>query len=412
MQLRLHYKEVLKYLAILWIILSSGSMYFTIMNVMINLFVFLGIGILTILVLKIDGKTLKKNLLNFGIIMLIVLLNLFINSEYSVIDNDLIILLIRLISLIMIQTTLTKVDFAVKFVKIMTLLAVVSLICFAITMAGLSLPGQIVESRNGLQYFYTFYHTVGYRTIYQRNAGIFWEAPAYAIFLNMAIVYLVTYRDMFKRKFFSRSLVILIITVCTTLSTIAYICLGIVLIYVFLSLKKNPLINNNMMHQTEMQESSGSKRKIIIYAIVLAGIALLVYMENRFSIISYKLINRGASYTTRTNDTYMSVLLAMRRPFFGYGVFNDYSVYILQTMGVVNNSSGLGAMLVAWGIPVTILYFIKSLRGISEQLGKGAIRSLLILALMLIFHSSEHLWLYTFFMTFLLSWKESKREAI
>lgn len=396
-----------EYISILMIVISSGSMYFTIMNVQNTLYVLLLVSVIMAAVGKISFQAAKRNLIVLMAIVACVALNLIFNLQYAVFDNNIFILLIRLMSLFLIMSTISEESFIKKYVQIMYVLSIIGLICFAYTMiVGYRLPFLVERNRNGINYYYTFYHTVGYRQIYNRNAGIFWEAPANAIFITIAIALMICRPELFLRgKHQIKYYIVFICAIVSTLSVYAFIYLGIIAVLMLLSSKGK----NRPSSQTEGEKKQNSRRKNYLLGFIVV-LAVVIYAENRFQLISHKLINRQGSYSTRFNDTYYSVILGLRRLWTGYGIFNNYTVNELRQFGIENNSNGLAILFMGIGLPMLVIasYFVcKHLKMLFNVTGLSLI---IIVTLVFLFHFSEHLWLYTLFMSFLFVWRGSEKK--
>ncbi len=397
--------DIIEYLAIMMILLSSGSMFFTIMNLLPTLILLLVFALMSVFVCKCNKQALKKNFVTFAVILVCYGLNLVFNTQYTGVDNNTYILLIRLISLVLIQSSIKEQNYLQKYVRIIYYMCIVSLLCFAFTMLiSPKLPLLIEESHDGLKYMYSFYHTVGYRTVYQRNAGVFWEAPAFAIFIAIAMIYLVCRPDVFhNEKHQWRFYLVFIITIVTTLSVYAYVYLAGIAVLMLISsgkFKRKKGLPSDLKHNR--------KRKFyyIIGAFLL--LCVFIYVEARFQLISHKLINRQGSFTTRFNDTYHSLVLASKRLLTGYGVSNYYTVRLLQAVGVVNNSNGLAILLLAVGLPMLLLAAFRMARVLKRFLKLQKLQYFIVLCLFGLFHFSEHLWLYTLFISFLFTWRTEK----
>lgn len=397
-------KEIIEYFSLLMVILSSGSMFFTIMNVRITLIVLLMAAVLLFLMSPPSKKSLAQNLMVLVAIGVCYALNLVLNSGYTGINDNTVILFIRLGSLMLIQSSIQETVFLKKYVRIMYVLACVSLICFAYTMlVGPDLPFLVRTSKEGIPYMYTFYHTVGYRIVYPRNAGVFWEAPAFAIFLAIALLFLVCRQDVFREeKKQWRYYLVLIIAIITTMSVYAYIYLAFIGILMLVTSKK-------FRARTMLKEERERIRKRRRYYIVGFFLLLIIFfvIEARFQLITHKLVNRGGSYTTRFNDTYYSLLLASERLFTGYGISNSYTVKLLAGYNVVNNSNGLAILLLAVGLPMLVVAAVRLAVVVKQLLNLRGMQYLLVLGMFFLFHFSEHLWLYTLFISFLFNWRNT-----
>lgn len=399
---------MMNYIAIFMIVISSGSMYFTIMNVQITLYFLLFIALLVAVVQKPRKTQFYHNLMVYVVILLAVVMNLAVNSQYAVIDNNLIILLIRLTSLVVIQSCITYDDFVKCYVRIMVTLSVISILCFAYTMLiGPSLPFLIEKVKNGSNYYYTFYHTVGYRIIYARNSGIFWEAPAYSIFLNIALMMLICNMNYFDNKKVVSYFFILSTTVFTTLSVYGFISYGLIIVLLLLRLRRAHLIKEEIYGETQISSRKQTKRTRRLFIILgIVAIVVLFFVERKYEIISHKLVNRGGSYTTRQNDTLYSLYVASQRLWFGYGIFNNYSVNALSALGVINNSNGYMILLIAIGLPLLVICSVYCLRNVYKEFELSWIECIIVSIVFLLFYSSEHLWLYTLFLSFFFRWKK------
>lgn len=394
-----------EYISVLMIILSSGSMYFTIMNVQITLYVLLLVSVVMAVIGKISIQTAKRNFMTLILIGVCVTLNLILNIQYAVLDNNIFILLIRLTSLFLMMSTITEESFVQKYVRIMYILAIIGLICFAYTMiVDYRLPFLIERSKNNINYYYTFYHTVGYRQIYMRNAGIFWEAPANAIFITMALVFVICRPELFPSgKKLLGYYVVFIVSIVSTLSAFAFVYLGVVAVLMLLisRRKKAPIVTDEKVRKQNLM-----RRYYVLGFVIMLIIVLCI--ENRFHLISHKLINGQGSFSTRFNDTYYSLELGLKRVLTGYGIFNNYTVNELRKYGIENNSNGIAILFMGLGLPLLIVasvFVCKRLKHIFRVSGSSF---LTVAGLMFLFHFSEHLWLYTLFMSFLFVWRNSK----
>jgi len=114
--------------------------------------------------------------------------------------------------------------------EMMLLLAVFSLITFLLWIffptVIKALPVAKYSTSNYHNAFFSVISTSSYTT---RNMGMFWEPGAFAIFLNIALLFEMT--D--KRQRLSKMLIFMI-TVITTLSTLGVICLAVLIfVYIF-----------------------------------------------------------------------------------------------------------------------------------------------------------------------------------
>lgn len=123
------------------------------------------------------------------------------------------------------------------YTKVMLAEAAISLISFVIgDLLSLPLPllHYEVSSVNG--FYLTPYFTLGWLNIpvFHRNAGMFNEPGSHQIFLNFALLFLMSdeMRMGMSKKKYRWAIALLIVTILSTLSTTGFICLGVVLLTV------------------------------------------------------------------------------------------------------------------------------------------------------------------------------------
>ena len=380
---------------IVWLILSSSSLFFCMLHMEMSMAI---LGMLALLWFNINRKITVYNFRTLAVLFGILLFNMAVNFEFINVDKNMAIILIRFIALAVLMSNIDRNQFFLTYVRTLVVLAIISLVCYTFTMLlpGTRLPFQTVSLYNGKTYIYTFYHTLGRRIIEKRNCGVFWEPGAYQIFLNLALLILLTKPKLFtesrhKKEHFI-SIIILSLTVFTTLSTTGYLCYIVVLGIGMLNTRKHT------MH------SSRTAVKLI-----LALVAFLL-IEKELGIVESKLINQQGSYSTRLNDTSVSFEIAGRRFLTGYGFSNLYSSQLLENEGVTSNSNGLGSLVVNFGYPVLGVYLIYLFKRLKELFDMNLITGALVLLLFLLFFMSEPVSIITLFLSFLFRWKGEGKE--
>lgn len=382
--------------AILWIILSSNTLVYCILNMKLCMAV-LG-GIAAVYLYKCPYIT-KKNGYIFISIASIVAINLIINVKYSSINENTIILAIRLFSLAVIMSNVSEKDFMFYYVKILLIFSIVSIVCFIFTMVlpGEDLPLQRTITHNGKYYIYTFYYTIGRWKAFGRNSGIFWEPGGYQIYLNFALLILLTKLQFFLQRWKKRNCIIaiaiIVATVLTTMSTTGFICLAVVLLI-------------GILHG----DSDSNTKRMLLIVVALALISF-ISVEGKLGIIESKAINQEGSFSTRYNDTVVSLSLGMSRVF-GYGYANTYTTSILESNDVMNNSSGLGGFIVCFGVPLAFVYLGYVYYRLKNMFSLRSIESFLVLILFLLFIMSENIYQITLFLSFLFVWNDTSIEVI
>lgn len=246
-------KNLLEYWGILWLVLFSGSLYFQVLRIRLTMI----IVAITIFAMMLGGWKIKKNNGNLFIIYtIILLLNTLFTFSNGVDINDFILLLLRFLFCIIVQSNMSDLRFKKVFIDIMYCEAILSLVCFLyidVFAIGL-LPMQHFTQGPVNGYYLTPYYTIGWKNIplFHRNAGWFLEPGAHQIFLNFALLFLLangSELELSKRQYRFRA-IILIVAVLTTMSTTGYMCLFVIMASImFIRINKNDssekqLLNN------------------------------------------------------------------------------------------------------------------------------------------------------------------------
>lgn len=186
-------------------------------------------------------------------------------------------------------------DFKKIYVKIMLILAVVSLPCFLIILINptfmLLFPktvGQVsTDYYNAIIYVFQSAKGFSYFVPFQRNNGIFWEPGAYQAFLNLALLFLFSdYNEDSNKKYYIISIFIFSLTIITTGSTTGILLL---LFIVFSNFNKLNLIF--------------SKRPLLMFLLVIAAFAIIIYI-NREGLVLDTLLKKISNEFS--NGTFLS----------------------------------------------------------------------------------------------------------
>lgn len=377
---------ILDIFAILWIIVSSGSVFFTIIRMQFTMVVLLLIA--TIYLLN-NGKISKTNLYIFIFVTLIIIINIIINLDNNILLKDIIILFIKLGSLIVIQSNISKDRFKKYYINIMVVICLISDICFAILTLNpnFRLPLEMMSVHGINHYIYTFYFTMSRTQVSIRNAGIFWEPGAYQVFIIIAMILLLHQCE--KDKYRIHKFILFSITIITTFSVTGYVCYTLVLLY-------------SLFFNTRYRKEN-TKIKVLSSILII----IMVFIEISFNIMGHKLVEKEGSYNTRYNDTTSSINVIFERPVTGYGISNRYVRKKMQSKyDVVHNSNGLLIACYDFGIPIMFLYlyfFYKGQRWLFDNRGLASIYTFV---LFIIFYSSESLIPMTLFLSFIFKWED------
>ena len=165
-----------------------------------------------------------------------------------------------------------------------------------------------------------------------RNSGPFWEPGMFAVFINIALCL-----NIIKSKCINKTSCIFIIASISTLSTSSAIMTICIISYYLFFINK-------------VRISS------IIYFFIV-GVVVIIFLESDFGLekIQHDISNE-TSYSRFGAIAYHMELI-QKYFWFGQG-FNSYGNTLLQT-----SPNGLTIVLLFWGIPVAICYYILLYRG-------------------------------------------------
>lgn len=383
-------RDFLDWISVLWIILSTGSLIVCIFNMKFCMFAFVFIALMY---LFLDPHCKASQIRAALMIVLFVTVNSLINIRYFEFSDDIIILLMRLFALAVICSNLSTERFQTLFCRIVFFLCILSLPCFLLSEMGMELPGQTTLWFKEKYYIYTFYHTIGRWKYFHRNAGIFWESPAFAIFIITALMMLLLgYSKQTPRQRLVYMMVYSV-TLFTTLATTAYVAYILAIVAVILNRKR-----------TEKLFGSGKNSKWIKIGFILACILLIVvmaYIESTTHVIERKLINRQGSYGTRSNDTISGFEIALERAFSGYGLFNNYTLSALLTKGVTDNSNWFSTAFLYFGFPFALIYAFFFCKGVANHYRCSWLSMLCVLGAYFVFINTEQIGTMTLFLFYL-----------
>ena len=282
------------------------------------------------------------------------------------------------------------------YTKVMLAEAAISLISFVI---GDLLPllHYEVSSVNG--FYLTPYFTLGWLNIpvFHRNAGMFNEPGSHQIFLNFALLFLMsdeTRMGMSKKKY-CWAIALLIVTILSTLSTTGFICLGVVLLTVAFRKK-------------------GGKMARSIKMAAFVGLILLFVIESATGVVERKIVGRnsGGSFYTRWNDTFSGFEIGLESPIAGQGIFSERKAEILLEHRVQNISNGFAAFVMDTGLILPAVWLWLTYLGIRTKFAKE--RLLYVLGVFLLYFlciNTEGVFLNILFLGLLGKWQPDAEEA-
>lgn len=292
---------------------------------------------------------------NRNAFILVILFAIFTTGSYmrdSGFTNGYILLILALVSAFSLSILLEFKKFAVLFVWYMYTLSIISLVCtyilkyFAPFLRGIF---KIVTNSADVSFYNMYVCYVYSGGMYYRNFGIFREPGVYAIFLCIAIIFILLYKDEFPQKTFTCVLFVLIGTLISTFSTTSYIALFMIIIWY-------GLINRQL------------ETKYVIAAF-LTIIILMWLSDNYIANPLEKLSSNSSSMQYRMETIITGIELMTEKPF-GYGILRGINA-MSSNFGLKNyhNTSTWVAIGVYLGVPFLLTSFVSLLRFCKKRLG-------------------------------------------
>ena len=300
--------------------------------------------------------------------------------QHTIIQQNIsIVSLANLLTQFLIAYCAVKIDtasFIKRFVGVTVFLATASLIFFAISLTPASvvltkmlLPNDAHNWTNRVSYGRFLYH---YMIGYPRNVGIFREPGVFQLFLNLSLFLTLFFPHFFTQREKNRYAIILLLTIITAASTAGYLTAIIILC--------GYVINN--------RKKLSSRNVLMLLGCLLAA-AIFTQTELFEKVFLAKMAFSNGSFETGTGNARLaSVLIDLKyisNNIWGYG-FNAEWNNALTNINTqeVGSSCGLSAVVVAYGIPLSIVLYAVYIWAFK----KVSTNNVMFITLLLIFISS------------------------
>lgn len=298
-------------------------------------------------------------------------------------------------------------EFMNAFIKIIYILAIVSLILYIFPILLTYWPFKIELNTSNWNYdYYIFYATFQNATedILKRNIGIFWEPGMYQGYLIFAMLYVAVAKKMNTRKIVFQF--IMFMTIATIQSSTGYILL-LPIIFIF-------IISN---------VPSNWKRLRLITAMIVLLLILVLTIDpkilysvfEKFApdlVTKMQLENDGGSMATRFYSLLIDAYLAIRNPF-GIGILqvDIYRKNIANLLGFIVDGSNINTtftMMLYYGMIPGIMYLYMMIKGCFNYF-KDKIIIILAIAIFLVIINTEPHYMTMFFTTIFMYFAQSNQ---
>lgn len=339
----------------------------------------------------------KRQFLAFTIISSMLFLNFTVNSmsmtTVNMLDYCLIVASVGCIA--MLASGMELEDFKEKYIVVMDVIGVISLVFFYIQLTNKTLVYQLGSSNLVKGYLVNPFHTWGWTYIFGRNAGPFWEPGAFQGYLLLAILFILNGKNI---QAYKKSLVILVTTVITTMSTTGYILLAIIICYFAVIYWKQSL-----------RKSKDKILTIVKVVVVVAFTTILVAYISSSNVILNKLSSDNQSFSTRMMDLKYGLDIVRQKIFCGFGISNSVLMSALRSYGMDSNSIGLFAILQYFGALFGVLFIVWNFYKTCKIYQN--LNIIIVLLIFFILHLTEALLLFPIYISFLF-WNNSNHEKV
>lgn len=387
-------KEVLEYIAISWIIISSG---FVVLNYIYMIPCMVILVLIALWFCKKYRFIRRDNINRFIFLCLFIFIDEIVTlsiKSYPLVINNAIILIMRFFSLAIIQSHIGYKTFKKKYVNVICGIAVISLFCFIlVSFTSINLPFS--GDYGDPMYYGTFYFQIKQNSLnHNRNTGPYGEAGMFATALILAFAFHIMTEDNLFKKNNVRKTLILTVTILTTQSGTGMLCFGILMI-VFIV--KNGLTLKIL-------------RKPSVIFIIVTMVLGFCYVEMNYGIIESKVMEKGGSYGVRMDDTLEGYRIAKENFFFGTGIANDYSSAWNSIMEG-SRSNGMANLAASCGIPFLLYYLFRLFKQVRLYAERDFLYTIALFAVLVCIYNTQPIILQTMGLSFLFNWKTKNGGA-
>jgi hypothetical protein len=274
------------------------------------------------------------------------------------------------------------------YVNIIYLLSIISLIFYIfyffpqinnyLLSNAITKPLFPLENQNyGFTRNYILFSFDGFRDY--RNAGPFWEAGAFSVFLCIAILF----NTISTGKLLNRKNILFILTILTTISTAGYLTLFFIIASVFYLLK--PAVN----------------KLLVLLPMMIVFIVIIVNLPFLFPKIENNIIIAKNDNTSRFGSALSDFELISQNPVLGYGRSTEHK-YKTSTWDIkkMHRNNGVMNFITQWGIILFLFYFINytsSFKKMCIFFNRNIVFAAVLLISILLLGFSQTLFQYPFF---------------
>lgn len=314
---------IARYVITILLIYMSGSIFFISFNYSKAVVAVFVAALITAFVRNRLSEGIKSNAIIVAVMLCISMaITILVTNDSNV--SSYIAIGMQIITALIIATNVNYRDFKRTYIRIMFVLASISIVAFAISQVYPNIVYNFkkTDAIESLCYYnayvYVFPGVVGYSRdiVFNRNLGIFWEPGAYQSFLNLALLFLLDGDEkIFSNRTSKVYLAVFAFTVLTTFSTTGYLVLALIVVAYWNKIKKDYFKNSISF-------------EITILLIILASIVANKY---GFQISDFNMkekVGTGSVYSRLTLDqlSHISLLGMSFSKYYDQELFSGNSI--------------------------------------------------------------------------------------
>ncbi len=386
---------ILYYLPLFFLICFSGNPFFTNQDFSKPLLViytlFFSVYVVIISSKKFDKKFFNYTLMVITLIIIIAIIQYFVLGFVSYLSVGAIITKILLALFTVIYYNIKKINTLDIYIKIMSLLVLLSLPFFLINQfIQFGLPTNNINL-NSIIIFTSTPYNPDYDYTYGiiRNPGMFWEAGAFAGYLLLALVFIAVQNKKFSITNYKKEVLWIILGIFTTMSTTGFVILSIIIVF--------------------FATQHFKKVKLIF---VPAVIITVIFVYSNFTFMQSKIesqyeqalnLRLGDYSNTRFGSLVMDAFYIKEHPIIGNGTnINTRYKYNPEVIGDIGNGNGMSNFVAIWGIPLFLFWLYCVYKYTYSKISSKSITLGILMILLLILQGEQYLNFPMFLMFFVL----------
>ncbi len=285
-----------------------------------------------------------------------------------------------------------KIDLLIVYIKILTVLVIISIPFFIINQFGfygiVTIETQGLPLKSFLIFTSTLYNPgYDFTSGIIRNAGMFWEPGAFAGYLLIALIFIILKNKKFEIGKYRKESLWIFIGIITTMSTTGIVILSIIIL--------SYALQNYKWGKIVIAPS--------FFLIIYLSFTNLSFLQNKISDQAYEAIDlqSGEFSNSRFGSLIIDSQYIKAQPIFGNGL-NIRTRYRFNPNVVdndVGNGNGMSDFMVQWGIPFFI-YWMYCVFRFARNITKSKIISITVLFLFILIMQGEAFLNYPMFLMF------------